>query len=132
MNNAYQDEITSMSKFRYSLIKRINETKEENENEIGTTAASKKVDELGEEILKYINTYFDSLPFDFIMDELANLGQCPNLLNDDNGHWAVTGDGYQNVVAEDEPEDVETHFFVEANEWKNTPKEALLHYLNQE
>jgi len=125
MNTAYQEEIESMNNFRYSLIRKQNE-------DTTTPAETKKIDDLAEEILRYIKLYFENLPFDFIMDQLANLGQCPNLLNDDNGHWAVTSDGFQNVPKGGEPDDIETHFYVEASEWKDTPKEALLHYLSQE
>lgn len=60
------------------------------------------------------------------LEELAKIGLCPNVLNDDNGHWAVKFDGYQNVVYGDKPEDVTTTFFVEAKEWKNNIYEALI------
>ena len=125
MNNSYQEEITSMSKFRYTLIKKQNE-------ETSTPAEVKQIDNLAKEILRYINVYFENLYFDFIMDELANLGQCPNLINDDNGHWAVVCTGFQNVPKGEEPDDIETHFYIEANEWKETPREALKYYLEQE
>jgi len=135
-NSAFQDEIDAMNRFRCSLIDKRNshyneESEEYNKDGYDRKEDEKKIDELAEEIEKYIKAYFEQLPFDFIMEQLANLGQCPNLLNDDNGHWAVTGDGYQNVVCGDEPEDVETTFYVEAAEWKNTPKEALYNYLNE-
>jgi len=119
-----------MSNFRYKLIEnlqQLGDTSEKEERDL-----NQKIDELGEEIEKYIILYCDQLPFDFSMEELSKLGQCPNLLNDDNGNWAVTSDGYQNVVAGDNPEDVETHFFVEAKNWKKTPKEALKYYLTEE
>ena len=90
-----------------------------------------KIDELASNIMHLIKKYYNKLPFDFIMVQLANLGQCPNLLNDDNGHWAVVADGFQTVVY-GEPEDVETQFFIEAEYWKNTPTEALHYYLNNE
>lgn len=47
------------------------------------------------------------------------------LVNDDNGHWAVTWNGMQNVVSGDEPQEVETTFFISANEWHNTVMEAI-------
>jgi len=128
-NSVFQDEIDAMNKFRYSLLKTLNEEKNTPEKR---EDLDYKIDELAKEIEKYIKLYFDQLPIDFIMEQLANLGQCPNLLNDDNGHWAVTCDGYQNVVFGDEPADVETSFFVVAKDWKNTPREALLTYLNEE
>ena len=30
------------------------------------------------------------------LESLSEIGYCPNLLNDDNGHWAVKFDGFQN------------------------------------
>jgi hypothetical protein len=128
-NQEYQNEISRMDIFRYSLINK-KETGEK--NPFGNVEIKDEdIDNLTTEIEKYIKLYFEELPFDFIMEQLSRLGQCPNLLNDDNGHWAVTCDGYQNVVFGDQPEDVETTFYVDAKYWKNTPKEALLNYLNE-
>jgi hypothetical protein len=125
MKTVYQEEIESINKFRYSLIKKQNE---------GTTTSAEiqKIDDLAKEIQQYIKFYFEYLPFDFTMEQLANLGQCPNLINDDNGHWAVSSDGFQNVPKGEEPGDIETHFYIEAHEWRNSPKEALKYYLEQE
>jgi hypothetical protein len=120
MEKSIVEEILQMSKFRYQLLKK----------EDLTHTDTQKIDELGQEIMKSIKDHFDFLPFDFIMDELSRLGQCPCLINDDNGHWAVTSEGYQNVIMRDELEDVESNFFIEAKEWKNTPREALLYYLS--
>ena len=49
-----------------------------------------------------------------------------NLLNDDNGHWAVKFDGFQNVPMGDEPEDISTTCFIEARDWKESIYEALV------
>ena len=89
-------------------------------------------DEYGVEIFRLLQENFERLEFEFILEHLANLGQCPNLLNDDNGHWAFASNGYQNVVCGDDPENVETSFFVEAKLWKYTPREALKYYLFEE
>jgi len=59
-------------------------------------------------------------------ESLAELGYCPNLLNDDDGHWAVKFDGFQNVQMGDEPEDIATTCFVEAKDWKDSIYEALV------
>ena len=120
---AFKEEIESMNKFRYSLIEKVN-------NETATQEDENKIDKLAESIEKYIQLYFEYLPFEFIMEQLSNLGQAPNLLYDDNGHWAVTSTGFQSVPNKDDPEDVETHFFIEAKEWKDTPREALKYYLD--
>ena len=134
-NSAFQDEIDAMNRFRYSLIDKRNShwNEETGKYEYDTLKEDEeKIDELAKEILSYIKAYYEQLPFDFIMEQLSHLGWCPNLLNDDNGHWAIATDGFQNVVFGDEPEDVETSFFVETKYWKKTPKEALLTYLNEE
>lgn len=59
-------------------------------------------------------------------ERLAEIGYCPNLLNDDNGHWAVKFDGFQNVPSSDNPEDISTIFFIEEKDWKNSIYEALI------
>jgi len=123
-NSTYQEELESMSKFRDSLIKKYNER-------LASDDEIEQIDVLADEIVKYIKNHFDFLSFDFIMQQLSYLGWCPNLLNDDNGYWAVTGEGFQNVVIGDEPSNVNLNFFVQAKEWKSTPKEALLYYLTE-
>lgn len=114
---------------RYALIENIQQMGEDDPRE---KELNDEVDNLTREIIDLIKESIAELEFDFIMDQLANMGHCPNLLNDDNGHWAVTCDGYQNVVFGDETQDVETHFYVEAKQWKDTPKEALKVYLTEE
>lgn len=114
--------IQQLNDERYKLI-HLQQDEETEERE-------QKIDLLAEEIFLLIQTHADELEFEFIFDQLANLGHAPNLLYDDNGHWAVTCDGWQNVVA-DEPEDVETHFYVEAHLWKDTPREALKVYFTE-
>lgn len=66
-----------------------------------------------------------------IFTDLAKEGGCPALLNDDNGHWAVSDTGFQQVVFGDEPEDITTSFFIEKEMWKNTIEEAVEHYLKE-
>jgi hypothetical protein len=59
------------------------------------------------------------------IEQLAEQGCCPALINDDNGHWAVSFSNIQNVPKGPEPEDVDTTFFVDAKEWKNSIREAI-------
>ncbi|MFA5299688.1 MAG: hypothetical protein WC389_16005 [Lutibacter sp.] len=66
------------------------------------------------------------------LEELTKIGYAPNLLNDDNGHWAVSGDGFQNLPEGDEPEDISTTIFVEAKSWKDSIKEALLYWMEKD
>ena len=60
------------------------------------------------------------------LESLAEIGYCPNLLNDDNGHWSVKFDGFQNVPMGDEPEYISTTCFIEAKDWKDSIYEALI------
>jgi hypothetical protein len=90
------------------------------------------VDKLAKAIYGSLIGDFKTLEFEFIIEQLSHLGHCPNLINDDNGHWAISSNGVQNVVTGDKPDDVENHFFIEAEEWKDTPREALWYYLLKE
>lgn len=65
------------------------------------------------------------------LERLVKSGDCPGVINDDNGHWAVTGDGMQNCVSGDEPSDVSTSFWVEASKWRKTIREAISDYLDE-
>jgi len=47
------------------------------------------------------------------------------LVSDDAGHWACVCDGFQNLPLSDEPEDIQTTFFLEADKWHNTIREAI-------
>jgi hypothetical protein len=131
----FQNEISSLNNFRYSIIRKRNSFYNEEKNDYDYPELAedeKKIDDIAAEIEKSIRDHFEFLPFDFIMEQLANLGHAPNLLYDDNGLWAVTSTGFQTVVCGDEAQDVETHFFVDMKYWKNTPKEALHYYLNND
>ena len=65
-----------------------------------------------------------------ILEERGKQGWCPCLLNDDAGHWAVVMDGMQNVPI-DAPCDIQTTFWVEAHQWKETIREALLTFISE-
>jgi hypothetical protein len=64
-------------------------------------------------------------------ERLDKLEKCYGvaLVNDDFGHWAVVVNGMQNVPDET-PADIQTTFFVEKHEWKNTIREAIDAYLD--
>lgn len=64
------------------------------------------------------------------LEAKVDRGDCPGIINDDNGHWAVSGTGIQNVVT-GKPKDVQTTFFVKAKEWRTTIREAIEAYLNE-
>ncbi len=58
----------------------------------------KEIDELGIEIKADLKTHFADLPVDFIIESLTMLGEAPNVMYDDNGMFAVSGDGMQPIV----------------------------------
>jgi hypothetical protein len=65
----------------------------------------------------------DTELIDFL-EAKANEGYCPCLLNDDAGHWAISIEGAQNVPI-NPPCDIQTTFWVEKQQWKNSIREAL-------
>lgn len=65
------------------------------------------------------------------LESLAKIGICLNLLNDDNGHWAVSCDGMQNVPLGDEPEDIQMVSIVVAEDWKESIYDALIWILEK-
>jgi hypothetical protein len=77
-----------------------------------------------EEILK--KTESKELSIEQAMQELSEIGYCPALLNDDDGRWAVTFDGFQTVVTGDEAQDVHANFFIEAKKWHTDIRQALI------
>jgi hypothetical protein len=47
------------------------------------------------------------------------------LINDDAGRWAVASSGTQNIPDPDKPIDITTTFWIDADEWKPTIREAI-------
>ena len=90
-----------------------------------------EIDSLGDEILKYIKLWKYALPFEFIIEELTKLGWAPCLLYDDGGHFAITGEGMQNIPGE-EKSDMQLEHWVKKEEWHDTIRQALNYYLDHE
>lgn len=59
------------------------------------------------------------------LEQMVETGSCPGLINDDNGHWAVSFEGAQDCPLSDEPETITTTFFVEAHQWYPSIREAI-------
>lgn len=87
-----------------------------------------EIDQLGDEIYSLIKQWKDKLQFEFIIEELTKLGAAPNLMYDDNGHFAISGDSFNNIS--DDIIDMYMTVFLQKNMWKNTIREALDYYLN--
>ena len=122
--------IKNLSNKRYELFAKYNESYDEEISD-HRDEFPKEIDELADEILDRIESWRNSLSVEFILEELSKLGQAPSLLYDDEGHWAVSGEGFQNVVIGD-PIDVHMNIFVEKDMWKDTIREALDYYLDYE
>lgn len=89
----------------------------------------KDADQIEEMITKELIDNFNDYPVDFIIETLTKFGQAPNLVYDDNGRFAVSSDGYNQVVTDDELIDQPMTIFVEKHMWYKTIREALYHYL---
>jgi hypothetical protein len=123
--NTIKEKIAYLDAERYTLL---------NKEELGTATVEevKKIDTNAVEIRYLILKHFDLLEFDYILIQLTRIGDAPNLLYDDNGHFAVECEGVQTVPDLDDVIDIETSFFVEKHKWKSTPREALLDYLQRD
>lgn len=64
------------------------------------------------------------------LEQAAHRGSCPGVINDDAGRWAVSEDGMQNVPDNDVPIDISTTFFVEADQWRPSIREAIRAWLD--
>ena len=53
------------------------------------------------------------------------------LVNDDFGHWAVATSGMQNVPR-NPPDDIQTTFFIEKAEWKDSIEEAIKYAMQEQ
>jgi hypothetical protein len=77
-----------------------------------------------------IRQKFKSKEFDAqqVLEECAYIGMCPNLLNDDNGSWALVFDGYQTVNTNNGPRAtaIQSQFWVPKKYWKPTIRQAIL------
>lgn len=132
--------IFELSKKRYAILEDIRSYWDEDliDYSIDTSSMDKEVDSLGDQIYIQLKDNFDELPFEFILEELTRLGHAPCLVYDDNGHFAVSGDGFNPIIDEEEMEDEENPFdfemtiFCNSSSFKKTPREALKHYLFSE
>ena len=121
--------IENLSKKRYEFIQKRNDAWDEVEEKY--TEEFPEINTLGDEIYKYIKMWRYALPFEFIIEELTKLGHAPNLLYDDDGRFAITGNGMQTVPM-GEAIDMEMFYLVPKDQWKNSIREALDNYLDDE
>ncbi|MEK6828903.1 MAG: hypothetical protein AABY15_02170 [Nanoarchaeota archaeon] len=97
-----------------------------------TIPEPKEVKELGDKIRALLSEHKDTLPVDFILESLTHLGDAPQVVYDDNGHFAVSGSGFSPVPMTDSGKfETEESFttVVSPEQWYDTIREALIHYL---
>lgn len=67
-----------------------------------------------------MSKFTDTERLDFLANECRGFA----LVSDDFGHWALVMDGFQSIPDE-APGDVATTFFIEAKDWRKSPREAI-------
>jgi hypothetical protein len=60
-----------------------------------------------------------------LLDWFYKHGFAHSLIGDDNGHWACTCDGIQNVPTGNKVGDMASSVFIEKKMWKKSPREAI-------
>src|SRR6185295_4543467 len=105
-----EQEIKSLIKKRYKLLNADN---------------VKEADIIEKKITSSLRNRFKYFSIDFILETLITFGQAPNLINDDNGNWAVSGEGYQPVVTGKEKIDGHVMVVVTKKQWAKTIRQAL-------
>ena len=126
---AEQIHIENISLKRYELI-RTKEDSYDEEKEDYTIEESEEVGKLGDQIWDCLKNWRYSLSFEFIFEEITKLGGAPCLLYDDNGHFAISGEGMQSLSFE--PADTEMIHFIKKDLWKDSIREALNYYLDHD
>lgn len=131
--NTNQIRIKNLSKKRRELYNIYQDSYDPSIGEFGDYTAEypEEIDQLAEEIVDRIKSWRQDLPIEFILEELTQLGWAPCLLYDDEGHWAISGEGFQEVALGD-PIDMHLTHFVEKKMWKDTIREALNYYLDND
>lgn len=115
--NIYEKEIADILDKRYPLVYK--------------KVKGKQVEEYTKKVQALLRRNFDHLSVDFIVESLTHLGDAPNIVYDDNGLFAVSGDGYQPVVTGRQKIDGVISVAVEKPWWQKTIRLALTHYLSR-
>jgi len=125
----YHDQIQDLNKKRQGFLQIREDSWNPQTNKY--EVSDEEIDKLADQIISLIKEHRNDLAFEFIFEQLTKLGYAPNLLYDDGGHFAIVSDGFQSLP-DDEPCDIDMHFFVQSQHWKNSVKEALDYYLDSE
>ena len=123
-----QIKITKISNLRYKYIDEQEKSFDSSLEEYNIDN-DKIIDELSNEIFLLIKKHKEVLSFEFIFEELTKLGFGICLLYDDNGHFAISTDGYQTIS--ENVSDITMYNFIEKEDWKNNIREALYLFLDK-
>ena len=88
-----------------------------------------ELEENTKEIKKHIKQHKDEMEIDCLIEAFTHIGLAPSILYDDNGHFAICGDGFQTISIDDEPIDTDLSFYILKEDWKPTIREAINHYI---
>lgn len=128
-----QNHIDNISKRRRELNDKYQNSYDPSIGEYGdyTSEYPEDIDTLADQVLDCIKKWRYALPFEFILEELTHLGWAPCLLYDDNGHFAISGEGMQSISPEG-ADDCHLSHFVEKDMWQDSIRGALNYYLDNE
>lgn len=115
--------IIQLLKERTKITKEYNKSKEPYDDGI-----MKKYDANEKLILAELSNKFDKLSVDFMLETLTHLGWAPCVIYDDDGNWAISGDGFSNVRMSSK-DDFQISNSIEAKFFKPTIRKALKFYL---
>jgi len=89
----------------------------------------KKVDEYAVKINEHLKQYIDELDPDFVLDSVTHLGCWPQLIYDDDGHWAVSEEGISNVIDTTKETYQQTTTVSDNKSWKDNIRDAVKYYI---
>ena len=93
---------------------------------------SEESTQLRTKVLYILNKKRKRLSVEDILTALISVGDAPSLLYDDNGHFAVSSEGTQNISLSDDGllDNFSGYWKTPKTSWKKTIKEAVYWYLD--
>jgi len=91
----------------------------------------KVASDIEQNVLRELRDNYLKYPVDIIIQALTRLGWAPQVLYDENGMFAVSGDGMAPVVTGEQRLEGHMTTFVGSHQWFPTIREALQQYLNE-
>jgi len=95
----------------------------------GEMSDEKKIDEYAAKINELLKKHIDELDPEFILEAVTHLGCWPQLIYDDDGHWAVSEEGISNVIDVTKDTYQQTTTVSDTNSWKGNIRDAVKYYI---